>query len=144
MTESPDREERTLAAVAHGSVLMFGTGLVAAIVIWATQKDKSRYVAFQSLQALAYQLVGLLFFILTLCCWLALYGVSFIPLMTAPEGDGGALAFFVVANALLIVPFAIMGIWTLGGLWAGVRSLQGRDFHYAFIGQQVKRWLATH
>jgi hypothetical protein len=80
----------------------------------------------------------------SLCCWLGLYSVSFIPLMTAPEGNGGALAFFVTANALLIVPFVIMGLWVLGGLWAGVRSLQGRDFRYPMVGQQVERWLTSH
>jgi uncharacterized Tic20 family protein len=121
---------------------MFGTGLVAAVVIWTTQKERSRYVAFQSIQALAYQLAGLFLFMLSFCCWLALYGVSMIPLIAAPEGSQVGLGLFVAANALLILPFAIMGVWILGGLWAAVRSLQGHDFQYAILGPLVKRWLA--
>jgi dolichyl-phosphate-mannose--protein O-mannosyl transferase len=51
-----------MAALAHGGILLFGMGLVAAIVLWVTQKEKSRYVAFQTLQAAAYHLAGFAIF----------------------------------------------------------------------------------
>jgi len=140
--EQPSQEERTMAALAHGSVVLFGMGVVAAIVLWVTQKEKSRYVAFQALQAVAYHIAGFAIFIVGMGCWLALYFISFIPLMTTPEESaGGALWIFLVATFLMLVPFAQMGLWILGGAWGAVRTLQGKDFHYVVIGRYLERWL---
>ena len=139
----PTQEERTMSAIAHGSVILFGTGIIAAIIVWITQKDKSRYVAFQALQSLIYQSLGLLVFGVSMCCWLGLYFLSFIPLMaSAEQGSSDPPAFFVFSMILLVVPFAIMGVWILGGLWGAVRTLQGRDFRYLVIGDQLERWQA--
>ncbi len=55
----PNQEERIMAALSHGSVVLFGAGVIAAIVLWVTQKEKSAYVAFQALQATVYQMIGL-------------------------------------------------------------------------------------
>ncbi|MFN2226811.1 MAG: DUF4870 domain-containing protein [Anaerolineae bacterium] len=140
--EQPSQDERIMAALAHGSVLMFGMGIVAAIVLWVTQKEKSRYVAFQALQAVAYHIAGLAIFLVVMGCWLALYFVSFIPLMTTPEESaGGALWIFLVTTFLMLVPFVQMGIWILGGWWGAVRALQGKDFRYVVIGRYLERWL---
>ncbi len=58
MTESmtPTQDERVMAALAHISAILPFMGVTPPIVIWVTQKGKSKYVAFQALQALAYQL----------------------------------------------------------------------------------------
>ena len=52
-------DELTWAALAHASALLnvFGGvgGLIAALVIWLTQREKSAWVAFQALQALVFQ-----------------------------------------------------------------------------------------
>ncbi|MEJ2209819.1 MAG: DUF4870 domain-containing protein [Anaerolineae bacterium] len=138
----PNQEERIMAALAHGSVVLFGMGIVAAIVLWVTQKEKSRYVAFQALQAIAYHVAGFAIFVVGMGCWLALYFVSFIPLMTTPEESGGAaLWIFLAATFLMLVPFAQMGLWILGGAWGAVRALQGREFRYVVIGRYLERWL---
>jgi uncharacterized Tic20 family protein len=130
-----------MSAIAHGSVILFGTGIIAAIIVWITQKDKSRYVAFQALQALVYQIIGLLAFGAAMCCWLGLYFLSIIPLMaTVEQGSGDPPAFFLFSMALMVIPFAIMGLWILGGIWGAVRTLQGRDFRYLAIGDQLERW----
>jgi uncharacterized Tic20 family protein len=137
------QEEKVMSAIAHGSVILFGTGLIAAIVVWITQKDKSRYVAFQALQAVIYQAAGLLVFGLAMCCWLGLYFLSFIPLMVAADqGSSDPPAFFIFSMLLMVVPFAVMGLWVLGGIWGAIRALQGRDFGYLVIGDQLERWQA--
>ncbi len=60
-------------------------GAIIAVVVWATQKDRSRYVAFQAPQSLVYQMAGFLAFMISMRCWLALYFASFIPLLAAAE-----------------------------------------------------------
>jgi uncharacterized Tic20 family protein len=138
----PNQEERILAALAHGSALLFGMGIVAAVVVWVTHKDRSRYVAFQALQALVYQAAGLLLQILAWCCWMAIYFASFIPLVAAAETANEPPMFFLLSLLLMVVPFALMGLWILGGLWGTVRVLQGREFRYLMLGPQLQRWLA--
>jgi uncharacterized Tic20 family protein len=55
-TLTPTQDERVMAALSHASALLPMMVIIAPIIIWVTQKEKSQYVAFQSLQAIAYQL----------------------------------------------------------------------------------------
>jgi len=57
---TPSQNDKIMAALAHISALLPLMGIIAPIVIWVTQKDKSEYVAFQALQAVAYQLLMIL------------------------------------------------------------------------------------
>lgn len=143
-SSKPNQDERVMAALAHGSAILFGMGVIAAVVIWATQKEKSRYVAFQALQASVYQFVGIVVAMLGWCCWMVLYFLSMIPLIAAAEqGASDPPMLFILSTLLMFVPMAIMGLWTLGGLWGAVRTLQGQNFKYLAIGQQLERWLAS-
>ena len=139
---SPSQDDRIMAALAHGSALVLGMGIIAGVVIWATQKDRSRYAAFQALQSVVYQLVGVFVQIVAWCCWTALYFLSFIPMLAA-DASAEPPAVFWIAMALMVVPFALLGLWILGGLWGAVRTLQGRDFRYLVIGDQLERWLTS-
>jgi uncharacterized Tic20 family protein len=133
-----------MAALAHASVIVFGMGIIASVVLWATQKDRSRYVAMQALQATAYHIVGFGVFMAGMLCWLILYLASFIPLMIAVEqGSNDAPLGFILATVLMVVPLVFMGLWIAGGLWGAVRTFQGRDFRYVVIGDQVARWMAA-
>jgi uncharacterized Tic20 family protein len=119
-------------------------GIIAAVVVWATQKDDSRYVAFQALQAAAYQILGFAAFMVGMCCWMTLYFFSFIPLMVAVEqGSNEPPALFILSLVLMVVPFAFMGLWILGGVWGAVRTLQGREFSYLLVGDWLQRRLAS-
>lgn len=139
----PTQDERIMAALAHGSVVIFGMGIIAAVVVWATQKDESRYVAFQALQAATYQILGFAVFMVGMCCWMALYFVSFIPLMVAIEqGSSEPPTLFLLSLFLMLIPFVLMGLWILGGIWGGVRTLQGRAFSYPLVGHWLHRRLA--
>jgi len=144
-----NRDERLIAAVSHGLVLAFGLGMIGATVIWVLQKEKSRYAAFQALQAAAYQFIGFLAYMLCWICWGSLYGISFIPIIMNPQQyENKPPAFFFVSLALMVIPLALAGLWVLYGLWAGVRTLQGREFRYLVIGPWLEHYLgkpqATH
>lgn len=143
---TPDHSERTLAALAHASVLIslftgFG-GAIAAAVIWASQKDKSQYVAFQALQATAYQLIGALVFGLAWCCWLGFYFATWIPMIPQLEQDPETLPpIFWVGMFSMLCPMLVMGAWALYGLWGALETYRGKDFHYPAIGGWIKRSL---
>jgi uncharacterized Tic20 family protein len=67
---TPTQDERVMAALAHISALLPMMGVVAPIIIWVTQKGKSKFVAFQSLQALAYQLSMILAWFVGMGCYM--------------------------------------------------------------------------
>ncbi len=140
MTEEAvvSRDDQIMAALAHACALLLGMGVVGAIVIWATQKDKSRYVAFQALQAVVYQIAGIALTMLAWCCWMALYFASFIPLMSAADQGGEPPVLFWFSLLLMFAPMAFMGLWVLGGLWGAVRCLGGHDFKYLIIGDWLE------
>ena len=140
----PTQDERTMAALAHASVIVFGMGIIASVVIWVTQKELSRYVAFQALQATVYHIVGFCIFMASMLCWLILYFASFIPLMVAAtQGSDDPPLGFLLAMLLMVVPLIFMGLWIVGGLWGAVRAFRSSDFRYLIIGDQVERWLAV-
>ena len=126
-------DERTWAMLSHLSVLAnLVTGVlgpVIALVIYLVFKDRSRYVAFQSMQAFIFQLVW----------WLG-GGILAIIAWTI----SGLLA--VILIGCLLMPLALLiSLVPLGALVYGVigavETNQGRDFRYWLIGDWVQKSL---
>ncbi len=140
------QEERVLAGLAHGSILLgiFTNGIggiAAALVVWLTQKEKSAYTAGQALQALVYQIATMVLTWIVWACWgCAWMALLLPPLMANPDAyQTTPPAGLWVGLILMIVPLGIMGLTVLYGLWGAVRCLGGHDFKYAVIG----RWLES-
>jgi uncharacterized Tic20 family protein len=68
LSPNNNQNENILAALSHATVLIPMMGVIAPIVIWATQKDKSAYVAFQALQATIYQFVMIIAYLRECSC----------------------------------------------------------------------------
>jgi uncharacterized Tic20 family protein len=144
----PTQDERLLAAVAH----FFG--LVIALIVWATQKDKSRFIRFQALQAVAFDLsFVLVFFVGFACMFVMIFGGTMLgALGTAALGadDSGAagaggLLFslaFILPFAAQCVIFALMGIFFVARIIAAISVFQGRDFRYPVLGERVEQFLS--
>ena len=135
-------EERLMAAVCHSASLLPGVGMIAPLEIWLTQRKWSRFVTFHALQALAYQLFGLLVLAL-----LSIPGALLLPLnlwMLMAQIRDAAAAGFAVSSLLLSLWMMVMIAAALFlaavGLRAGVRILRGRDHSYPMIG----RWLEDY
>ena len=137
----PVQDERIMAAIAHASIVASGFGIVAAVVIWLTQREKSNYVRFQALQATAYQFAGMLATLVAWACWGCFYSLSFLPMVRDPQGfEDAPPALFLIALFSMAVPLLLMGLWWLYGLYGGWRTLQGRDFQYVGLGPLVRRY----
>ncbi len=143
---SPTQDERVMAGLSHISALLPLMGVIAPIVIWVTQKDKSRFVAFQSLQALAYQLVMILAWFVGMGCYMASFFSTFffITFMSSDSAGPGNLLF----GLGFLTPFLVFGLIFLGGflfiiygIVGAVLAFQGRDFRYFILGRQVERFL---
>jgi uncharacterized Tic20 family protein len=123
-------DEHTWGMLSHLSVLLnlvtgFG-GPIAAFVIYLVYKDRSRFVAYHSLQSLIFQLIW----------WVgggALVGISW--------AISGLLS--AVCIGVLLMPFALLvSLLPLASLIYGiigaVQTSQGQDFKYWLIGDWVR------
>ncbi len=137
---SNDPDERSMAALAHSSIILNtfapGLGVVAALAVWLTQRDRSAFVGRQALQATAYQL-----------CWMI------VPVLLAIVGFlaviGGAIgaaltdvrvgfAFTPIAIVAFLAAASIGIIGLLYALVAAYETYQGRDFRYLVIGNIIR------
>ena len=134
-------ESRLLAALAHGAVATQGIGILVGVVVYVTQREKSRYAAFQGLQAALFQLANAIITIGLWVVWGILYGLS-IPLLIMQADanpDAAPPAIFWVAMISIVLPLIYMVLVGLYGLWGAVRTWQGRDFKYLLIGGWLEK-----
>jgi uncharacterized Tic20 family protein len=139
------KEDRVISAILHASSPYGLFALAASSVVWATQRSRSRLLAFQSLQALLFQLFTFLAVLLVFSLLMA--GVVFAAFtgliartgVTEPE-----LTAFLINSALL--GFGAIHFFTfvfpLGGVWAAMQVLRGRNFRYPILGRLATQWMA--
>ena len=141
MEEEKNAESRLLAALAHGSVVAQGVGILVGVLVYINQRDKSRFAAFQALQAAVFQLINLILVILMWVAWTILYTLSLIPLIAMMERspDGAPSALFWFATFSWVLPLIVMFFIALIGLWAALRVWQGNDFRYPLIGSWLEK-----
>jgi uncharacterized Tic20 family protein len=143
---STTQDERVMAAVAHATIIWPAFGLIAPLVIWGTQREKSPFLAFQALQAAVYQFLlllgGLLAGALNLCSFLSM---PLTAVLSALFGEGPTICLpFLGFSCTFGVLFLLMLAWLayVGyGLFAAVSVLQGNDFRYAFLGPRLENYL---
>ncbi|MCL4867865.1 MAG: DUF4870 domain-containing protein [Anaerolineae bacterium] len=134
------QEERLMAALAHASIVMNMMGPVVGVLIYITQKERSAYAARQGLQAAIYQIIGTILIIISWFCWGGFYALTFIPLIANAEAYQDAPPpIFWVGIGSMICPFILMAAWGLYGLYGAIRTWQGADFRYAFVGKLMDR-----
>lgn len=123
-------DERLWAMLAHLSVLLNLVtgflGVAAALIIYLVYRDRSRYVAYQALQALIFQLLF----------WGG--GGLLIGLVWAIVG-----VLIAVLVGLLLIPFALIATLVLAafpliavvyGVIAAIQCNNGEDFRYWLVG----------
>lgn len=123
-------DERTWAMLAHLSVLLNLVtgflGVVGALAIYLVYKDRSRYVAYQSMQAFIFQLIW--WFgggIITGIAW-AVTGIFSVVLV--------GLVLIPIACVITLLPLAAL----VYGVVGAVQCNNGADFKYWLIGDWVR------
>lgn len=124
-------DEKQWAMFAHLSVLINLVtgflGVAAPLVIYLIYRDRSRYVAYHSLQSLIFQAI----------CW---FGGSVLAIIS------GLLSGVIPFIGLLCLPLAcIFGVLPLValiyGTIGGIQVNQGQDFKYWLVGDWVRSTL---
>lgn len=140
----PTSEEKLMGALAH----FFG--MLAALIVWALQKDKSRFVKFQALQALLFDftvatLFGILFGCLFLLAMLGMSGSMFFFMSKASSSSDIVPLFFLpflFQSTVFACIFPISLILTVIRLVAALSVLNGREFRYPVLGRWLENFLA--
>ncbi len=129
-SQTPSAESRLLAALAHGSIVAQGPGLLVGVLVYVNQRDKSRYAAFQALQAAIYQLISLIMVVGMWIVWSALYAVSLIPVIQQAQTmpDAPPPLIFWIGLGSMAIPCAVTIAIGLYGLWAHCAPGKARIF----------------
>ena len=115
--------------------------VIVGVLVYINQREKSRFTAFQALQAAIYQLIGLILIIGLWMAWTFCYMLSMIPLISMMENNPSAAPppLFFIGLGSMMIPFIEMIVVWLYGLWAAVRVWGGHDFRYTLIGRWLER-----
>ena len=115
MKALPSTEERVWAVLAHLSALAFGMGLLLPIIGWSEQRRKSKFIAYQCLQALGYQSLGYTVWLLGyLLFMVVIVIVMMIVVMVAPKNEEVFAASIISFDIFLFIFIvAFLGIFLL-------------------------------
>lgn len=145
METRPTSEEKIMAVIAHLSALAFGMGMGIPAVFWAEQRKKSRYVAFQALQAYGYQSLG---YTLWMLAYLAIVVVMLIFLLVAaafsgstPNPDAPDALLMVWMFTFLAAAFGLIGLYLLVPVIGAIACALGKDFKYPLLGSRLAKYL---
>ncbi len=125
----PSAEERQWAMLAHLSILLnlvtaLG-GLIAAFLIYLFHRERSRYIAFQALQSLVFQLIAWVGSgLLAVCAWG--FTILLIPVIIG-------ICLIPFAGLLSLLPLAAI----IYGVIGAIACSRGEDFRYWLIGDWV-------
>ena len=134
-------EEKLFALLSHLSI--FIGGILLPIIFWATQKDKSKFVAFNALQAIFYQLSYIVITIVFVFVFIAIYvffglGAGMLFFTQSPDLAPLFSVFIMIGMiifylALFVVMFGFIGY----AIFVGIKSYQGELRKYPIIGNIV-------
>lgn len=138
-----DQNDRIMAALAHITAILPVMGVIAPIIIWATQRDKSEFVGFQALQAVIYQLSIVILWLLGMGCYICSFVALLIPISSIQYGSSVNEEWLgVFIPFLILVFFLLAGIaFVIYGVVAAILVLQGKDFRYLLIGSWLEAYL---
>lgn len=143
MDAAASSDEKVMAALAHGSVLLMFLGPVVPVIVWASQRKKSKYVSFHALQAMGYQALSFWLWI-AVGILVALLSLLLIPLAGALLRDPRAAATipFLFQVPIFLAIFGWMALSFGIGIVGAVLCLTGRDFRYPILGKWLERYLS--
>lgn len=134
----PTNDERLLAMLAHLSIFL--GGIILPIILWATQKDKSKFVTFHSLQAIFYHLAFaaiIIVYVIFMILLLIISGVGIAGFSNS--GSGGEMPAMMIIIMIILYGGIFLLVFTFIGyaIYLAVKSYQGKLIKIPVIGNRV-------
>jgi uncharacterized protein len=131
------KDEKLMALLSHLSIFIPNMGILAPIVIWVINKEKSSFIRFNALQAIFFQLI-----FLAIMMFFIFIGVIFmlisIPWTNLNSNAAPGPLFFLS----MVFMFMYFPLWIIFGIFAviaSVKSYNGNIFKYAIIGKIIEK-----
>jgi uncharacterized Tic20 family protein len=138
-------DERMLGLFAHLS--LFLGGILVPIIFWATNKDKSKFVTFHSLQALWFHIAYIIVIVVVVMV-LVIAGAGFGLLSAGMHGTGGKSAGGAIFIIALIAFYGFLFLSIFGAMgysiYMGVKAYHGELKKYPIIGNMVYKKVYGH
>lgn len=132
-------EDRIWAVLSHLSALALGMGILLPVIGWSEQRRKSKYAAFQCLQALGYQSLGFTVWLLAYLLIFIVFMVLFAFMLGAPGNGSRLISYW--TSIFVLLAFSSFGIYILLPVIAAVMCAFGRDFRYPLLGNRLAKYL---
>lgn len=128
-------DERVFALVCHLS--MFFGAFVVPLIVYFIQKDKSKFAAFNALQAVYFHITYFIFIIL-------FYGIVFLVVGFDPESNSRGEDLFSGSSVTFIILFVVLFIalifyFIIYAIVTAIKSYQGYIKKYPMVGNIAYR-----
>ncbi len=130
-------DEKMLAMLAHLSIVL--GGIILAIILWATQKDKSKFVRFNSLQAIFYHIayaVIIVAFVILFALVMIISGVGF-GMFKEANNNNMPVAMIITLILFYAGLFIIIIAGIAYAIYVAVKSYQGYLIKIPIIGNII-------
>ena len=137
MDNKISKEEKIMALLSHLSIFIPNVGILAPVIIWITNKEKSDFVRFHALQAIFFQLIFFILMMLFMFAGVILMLASIPWFDLSSNAEPGTLFFLSMVFMFMFFP-----LWIIFGIYAAVasaKSYKGKMFKYAIIGRIIER-----
>ena len=130
-------DARTLAALGHAAIILPTGSVILGLILYFTQRDKSRFAAFHGMQAVVFQLVITVLSLISLLVFGAVW--LYLGYLMGTTSDNGMSWGFAAYNGFYILLLAGFGIGSIVmGLIAARRIWQGGDYRYPIVGKWIE------
>lgn len=137
------QNERNLAALAHASVILPYLGAIVPTLILVTRKEKSMYLAFQTLQALLFQVSVMLIWVVGFVCYFVTFvgNIISLPFMIKESGEISSINWMMAIVPLIMIALIILlGLaYIVYGVVGAAMTYQGKPFRYIVVGRWAER-----
>ena len=137
MNEKIKSDDKLMSILSHLAILIPNIGILAPIVIWLTQKEKSKFVRYNAIQAIFFQLLFFILLMLSLFIGIILMAISLMFANVSSGGEPGT--FFWVSMGIMNLYFPLWFFFSIYAIVAAVKSYRGKIFRYLIIGKIVKK-----
>jgi uncharacterized Tic20 family protein len=120
-----DDKKKYLVAWSHFPVLF---GILVPIITWFMYKDKDKKAAFQAKQAFVWQIMWAVLLLIVGV------GGGLIAFSLVSGGSNGSIIFWLFP----LITFAAVAVMLLFMLLGAIKTFQGKEFYYPFIGEKLK------
>ena len=138
-------DERVMAALSHGSILLPMIGIFVPTIIWMTQREKSAFVRFHALQAMVYQLFQVVYQIVIsfLGGFVATLMFMIIAIIGVPLLDEDTFFIIMMASQFIFLGGFLLSLFSYGvpGIFGAILVLARKEFHYPLAGRRMRKFL---